>query len=172
MSTVSCTAFLVSLKEFLCAFVWVISHQIEQQHHLFIDSTHCSIESAPQPPPRRNQREPVRENPFDRPVRPSGGGAAVTSSSHRPAPPPPKHATAPKTNTQGKEKNRNSFEAISFERLVLIIALIYSSLGFNECVFTFLLNYPCLFIFFLSFYFTLLQTVWLVCSCVCVPSNI
>ncbi|XP_055326405.1 sesquipedalian-1-like isoform X2 [Sitodiplosis mosellana] len=49
------------------------------------DSTNCSIESVPKPPPRRNQRE----NPFDRPA--------------RPAPPPPKCVTAPNSNPNTQE---------------------------------------------------------------------
>lgn len=70
-----------------------ISHEIELG--LFIDSTNSSTELAPQPPPRRNQRE----NPFDRPAQ----SLPSRPDAHRPAPPPPVHKTAPNTNTQGKK---------------------------------------------------------------------
>lgn len=74
-----------------------ISHEIELD--LFIDSTNSLKESAPQPPPRRNQRE----NPFDRPAQSLPSRPDV----HRPAPPPPPvHKNAPNTNTQGKNLNR------------------------------------------------------------------
>lgn len=56
---------------------------------LFLDSKNCTIEAAPQPPPRRNQRE----NPFDR-----------HHSIARPAPPPPNYSLNP--NTQGNTNDR------------------------------------------------------------------